>query len=229
MNDAVQALKTELGDKLHSCSLYGSAVRGNAITGVSDLNLLIVLNVSDSATHQAVARALADKPLIDPFVLAKSGLKRSVRAFASKFASIRRNQRVLYGTDPLADIVIEPQMERFLCEQAVRNLRLRLVYSFVTRTRHKSYDKFVTANTTALFVHFSEALRLEGVSLPNGFAERIPVMARDYKIDGQLLHELLALKAAPRRLSEDETVELHERLNPAMDTVLDWIESRWSA
>jgi hypothetical protein len=228
LNDALQALKTNLGEKLHSCSLYGSAVRGNAIPDVSDLNLLIVLNVSDAATHEAVARALADKPLIDPFVLAKSGLERSVRAFAAKFASIRRNHRVLHGPDPLAGIDIEPQMERFLCEQAVRNLRLRLVYSFVTRARHKSYDKFVAANTTAMFVHFSEALRLEGISLPTDFAARIPILEQEYNINGQLLRDLIAQKASRRRLSEEETVTLHESVSPVLDAVLAWIESRWS-
>ena len=229
LNEALESLKAELGDKLHSCCLYGSAVRGNAVPGVSDLNLLIVLNESDAAAHQAVARALAGRPLIDPFVLAKRGFERSVRAFASKFASIRRNHRVLHGPDPLAEIVVEPQMERFLCEQAVRNLRLRLVYSFVTRDRHKGYDKFVAANVTAMFVHFAEALRLEGIVLPADFAERIPVLEREYKISGEVLRELLALKADARRLSEAESVRLHERLSPLVDAVLDWIEARWMA
>jgi predicted nucleotidyltransferase len=229
LNQAVKALESELGSNLYSCCLYGSAVRGNAIKGVSDLNLLIVLNESNSAAHQAVARALADLPLIDPFVLAKRGFDRSVRAFASKFASIRRNHRVLSGADPLAEVKLDPQLERFLCEQAVRNLRLRLVYSFVTRKQHKSYDKFVSGSVTAMFVHFSEALRLDGVAIPTDFEARIPVLEREYKIDGQLLRDLLALKHAPRRFSDAEIIQLHERLFPLVDAVLGWIEERWAA
>ena len=228
LDQAVAALKTELGANLHACCLYGSAVRGNAVAGVSDLNLLIVLAESDGGAHQAVARALAGRPLIDPFVLAKRGFKRSVRAFAAKFASIRRNYRVLHGPDPLADIVIEPQVERFLCEQAVRNLRLRLVYSFVTRERHQGYGKFLASNVAALFVHVSEALRLEGVTLPADFADRIPVLEREYGIDGGILRELLALKAARRRLPDAELAQFHGRLSPLLDAVLAWIESRWT-
>src|SRR5882757_6395225 len=66
VDDAVHALRTELGDNLHSCCLYGSAVRGNAIEGVSDINLLVILNESTSGAHEAVARAIGGRGKIDP-------------------------------------------------------------------------------------------------------------------------------------------------------------------
>jgi hypothetical protein len=226
---AVDALKAELGANLYSCCLYGSAVRGNAIEGVSDVNLLVVLNESNSAAHQAVARVLGARPQVDPFVLAKRGFERSVRAFATKFASIRRNYRVLHGADPLAGLSFDPQQERFLCEQALRNLRLRLVYSFVTRSRHHGYDRFVARSVTTIFVQFSEALRLEGVSIPTDFEARIPILERELQIDGQLLRDLLELKRTAVRFNEAETIRWHERLFPMLDTVLRWIEKRWSA
>src|ERR1022692_4512097 len=46
LDQAVNALRTELGKNLYSCCVYGSAVRGNSIEGVSDINLLIILNQS---------------------------------------------------------------------------------------------------------------------------------------------------------------------------------------
>lgn len=225
---AVASLKTELGGNLYSCCLYGSAVRGNAIEGVSDLNLLIVLNESDSSAHQAIARSLAELPQIDPFVLAKRGFERSVKAFATKFASIRRHHRVLHGADPLAGFKVDAPVERFLCEQAVRNLRLRLVYSFITRSRHKNYDRFVVRHMTAMFVQFSEALRLQGVAVPAEFEARIPIWEREFKIEGQVLRDLLALKRAPRRFTDAEAVAWHERLFPVVDAAIQWIEERWA-
>jgi predicted nucleotidyltransferase len=226
---AVEALKTEVGANLHSCCLYGSAVRGNVIEGVSDLNLLVVLNASNSVVHQAVGKALDDFPEVDPFVLGRRGFERSVRAFATKFASIRRNYRVLYGDDPLATIKLDPKQERFLCEQALRNLRLRLAHFFITRQRQKSYDRYVIRNVTTIFVQSSEALRLEGIAIPTDFEERIPILEREFKIEGQALRDLLELKRAPRRLSEPETVQWHDRLFPMLDAVLRWIEERWPA
>ena len=227
LDDALAALKRELGGNLYSCCLYGSAVRGNEIEGVSDLNLLIVLNQSSSAAHQAVARALEGRPRIDVFILARRGFERSVRAFAPKFASIRRNYRVLHGADPLAEMPGDARMEKFLCEQALRNFRLRLVYSFVTRERHQAYDKFLVSHVSPVFVLFSEVLRLEGVSIPRTFEERIPVLEREFNIDGQVLRDLLALKKSPRRFAGDEAVAWHDRFFPLVDQALAWVENKW--
>ena len=227
LDQAVSALRSELGENLFSCCVYGSAVRGNAIEGVSDINLLLILNQSDSGAHQAVARAIGGLPQIDPFVLAMRGFERSVRAFAPKFASIKRNYRVMHGADPLATLSVEAELEKFLCEQAVRNLRLRLVYSFVTRAQHKAYDRFVMRHITSVFVQCSEVLRLSGVVIPAMFEGRIPVLEKEFKVDCQVLRDLLALKKKLARFSEVETVAWHERLFPVVDAVLVWIETHW--
>ena len=229
LDQAVNALRSELGDNLYSCCVYGSAVRGNAIEGVSDVNLLIILNQSTAAAHLAVSRAIGGQTQIDPFVHARRGFERSVRAFATKFASIRRNYRVLHGADPLVKLDVDAELEKFLCEQAIRNLRLRLVYSFITRQQNKAYDKFLVRNITGMFVQFSEALRLNGVILPAAFESRIPILEREYKIDGQVMRDLLVLKKSPRRFSDQEAVAWHERLFPVVDAVLAWIEVNWPA
>ena len=229
LDQAVDALRSELGDNLYSCCVYGSAVRGNAIEGVSDVNLLIILNQSTATAHLAVSRAIGGQTQIDPFVLARRGFERSVRAFATKFASIKRNYRVLHGADPLVQLDVDAELEKFLCEQAIRNLRLRLVYSFITRQQNKAYDKFLVRNITGMFVQFSEALRLNGVILPVAFESRIPILEREYKIDGQVMRDLLVLKKSPRRFSDQEAVAWHERLFPVVDAVLAWIEVNWPA
>ncbi|MDB6038075.1 MAG: hypothetical protein JWM99_1916 [Verrucomicrobiales bacterium] len=221
------SLRTELGDNLYSCCLYGSAVRGNIVEGVSDLNLLIVLNNSDCGAHQAVRRAISKDSQIDPFILSVRGLGRSVRCFATKFASIKRNYRVLFGADPLANLKIDPELEKFLCEQAVRNLRLRLVYAYVTRPEDKAYFRFVLRNVTALFVQFSEALRLSGVSIPSALEDRIPIFQNEFGVEGKFLADLLTLKRKPNAPSEIDADTWHQRLFPLVDTVLVWIETHW--
>lgn len=223
----LESLKAALGDQLYSCCVYGSVVRGNAVAGVSDLNVLILLRESTPATQEAVANAIGTFPEVDPFVLSQRGFARSVRAFAPKFASIRRNYRVLHGADPLADMEVDAELERFLCEQALRNFRLRLVYSYVTRQRHRSYDKFLLRNLAGLFVQISEVLRLNGLSVPAEVRERIPIFEREFKIDGQVLRDLLALKGSPKRLEPPEVEAWHQRLFPLVDQVVRWIENNW--
>ena len=225
---AVRSLTEELGQNLYSCCVYGSAVRGNFVQGVSDINLLILLERSEAAAHQSISRVMDAQPQIDPFILSRGGFERSARAFASKFANIKRNYRVLCGADPLAELRIDPMLERFLCEQALRNFRLRLVYAFVTRHRNKAFDKFIVKSVTPLFVQISEVMRLNGASVPKEFEARISLMEKEFKIQGAVLRDLLSLKQSPRALSEAEAITFHEKLFPVLDAVVAWIESKWA-
>lgn len=227
---AVEALRRELGDALYSCCLYGSSVRGDADEERSDLNLLIVLRTSDVDSQAAVARAIGGDPKIEPFVLGLPGFERSVRAFAAKFASIQRNYRVLHGADPLAAIVIAPELERFLCEQALRNLRLRLAHSFITRQQHQLYGRFLANSVTALFLRLSEVVRLSGGSYPKEVSDRIPVLAGFFDVEAATLTDLLALKAEkPKKMSDEEAVAWHRRAFEVVNTAMVWIESNWPA
>jgi hypothetical protein len=229
LDRVVGSLKEILGTNLHSCCLYGSAVRGDAIAGVSDINLLIVLGESTAEAHLAVRKVIASDREIDPFVLGRRGLERSVRAFAPKFLSIQRNYRVLYGTDPLAEVRVEPQLERFLCEQALRNLRLRLAFVFIKHAQNRDYSQFIARMATPLLLRFSEILRLDGKELPKELEARIPMLARDLGINEQLLRDLLAFKKQPKKLPDDEVIAWHERLFPAVDKAVTWMETKWPA
>jgi hypothetical protein len=224
----VAVLQERLKDNLYSCCFYGSWVRGNAIPGKSDINLLIVLNESTPAAHASLSQVFAGESRLDPFILGRSGFERSVRAFTAKFGSIRRNYRVLHGADVLAQVQVDNIMERFLCEQSLRNLRLRMVQAFVLRSPTRTYERYLERCVAPLFVGASDALRLNGVTLPPDFAARIPLMEAEFKIEGQVLRDLLKFKSAPGKLGGDETMRWHQRLFPVVDAVVRWIEGKWN-
>jgi hypothetical protein len=204
-------------------------VRGDAREDISDINLLIILRNSDVTTHAAVGRAIGANPRIDPFVLALNGFERSVRAFAAKFASIKRYYRVLHGADPLAAIDIVPELERFLCEQALRNLRLRLARAFIIRQQHCAYGQFLARAVTPLFLRLSEILRLRGMEPPAEFAARIDIIAQSFDLDRGALADLLEFKAHPYELGETEAFEWHTRTFAIVNTAVTWIEANWPA
>jgi predicted nucleotidyltransferase len=227
LDKTVQALRERLGTNLYSCCVYGSAVRGNFIEGVSDINLLIVLNLSDPAAHELVGRVIGGEERVDPFILGRAGFERSARAFASKFSSIKRNYEVLHGADPLASVTIDPSLERFLCEQALRNLRLRMVYAFVTRSRNKAYGRFLLRSVTPFFVQASEVLRLEGITVPKDLEGRVPLIEKQFNIDAEVLRDLLRLKQNPKGIEKDGEERWHGRVFPVLDAVVNWVESNW--
>lgn len=228
---ALDGLRQRLGTNLASCCVYGSAVRGNWIPGTSDLNLLIVLNDSTPSAHESIAGVVAENPGVDPFVLGREGLERSLRAFAGKFSSIRRNYRVLHGADPLAQFPMDPEVERFLCEQSLRNFRMRLTYAFVTRSPRKPYANHLAANAATLMVLLSQVVRLSSNPpvLPTDFEGRLPILEKWFGIDGSVLRDLQEFKRKPAPLDDAEVLRWHRRLFPLVDTAVKWIEAHWPA
>jgi hypothetical protein len=228
LDRVVAALTRTLGANLHSLVLYGSAVRGNLVPSVSDLNLLILLEESTPEAHAAIGDAIRGPVRIEPFILGRALLARSLQAFAMKFLSIRRNYRVLHGSDPLAALAVDESLARFLCEQAVRNLRLRCVRSFVVFNRdHERYGRFLSKVTPAVFTGLSEALRRTGVEVPPGYQERIPVFEKSFGVDASVLRRLLEFRSSDARIPSDVAPQVHPALFRLLDAAVRWMEAQW--
>jgi hypothetical protein len=228
LDRAAGALKKTLGENLHSLVLYGSAVRGNLLPKVSDLNLLILLEESTPEAHAAIAGAIRGQVRIEPFILGRALLARSLQAFAVKFLSIRRNYRVLHGADPFANLTIDESLARFLCEQQLRNVRLRCVRAFVVLGGDRPrYSGFLARMTSAIFTSLAEGLRRTGLEIPRDFEERIPLFEKSFGADASVLRTLIELKASARTLSDDETKQVHSRLFKLLDAAVRWMEGQW--
>lgn len=228
LDRVVTALTRTLGANLHSLVLYGSAVRGNLVPRVSDLNLLILLKESTPEAHAAIAEAIRGPVRIEPFILGLALLARSFQAFAIKFLSIRRNYRVLHGADPLAELSVDETLARFLCEQAVRNLRLRCVRSFVVFSRDRErYARFLSRITPAVFTGLSEALRRTGADVPRGYEERIPVFEKSFGADASVLRRLLEFRTSDARIPADVAPQVHPALFRLLDAAVRWMEAQW--
>ncbi|MBI3856113.1 MAG: nucleotidyltransferase domain-containing protein [Planctomycetes bacterium] len=228
LDRATGALKKTLGANLHSLVLYGSAVRGNLLEKVSDLNLLILLEQSTPEAHEAISEAIDDPVRIEPFILGRALLARSIQAFAVKFLSIQRNYRVLHGADPFATLKVDESLARFLCEQAVRNLRLRCVRAFVLFGPDRiHYSSFIARMTPAFFTDLAEGLRRVGIDVPRSYEERLPLFEKVFGVDASILLKLLELKASARLLSAAEVKEFHARLFKLLDAALRWMEAQW--
>jgi len=228
--DAVVASLTKtLGANLHSLVLYGSAVRGNLVPKVSDLNLLILLEESTPDAHAAIAEAIRGPIRIEPFILGRALLARSLQAFAIKFLSIQRNYRVLHGADPLAGLTVDETLARFLCEQAVRNLRLRSVRAFVVLGHDRArYSKFLSRIPSAVFTDLAEALRRVGTEIPRGYEERIPMFEKAFGADASVLRDLLKLRASGGTLSDEDARRAHDGLFRLLDAAVRWVEGQWA-
>lgn len=227
-SEVVGQLTARLAGNLYSCVLYGSSARGDATPGSSDINLLLVLEESTPAAHQAIADVLRQFPSVSPMVVERRGLLRTFRAFAPKFLSIRRAYRVLHGADCLADLAIDTNQERFLVEQGLRNQRMRCVHVFVTLRRNlHGYTRFALRQRTNAIVNISEMLRLSGISVPKDRGARLPVFERELSADVAVLHKLAEIKKDVRDLRAEEADSIHAGLHGLLGAAVAWLEERW--
>ena len=228
LDETIAALQHALGSNLSSVVLYGSAARGDFVPGVSDLNLLIVLNESNPSAHEALAGVVRSKPDVEPFAIGRPGLLRTARAFPAKFAAIRRTGRTVFGSDPLADIPRFPDLERFAAEQALRNVRLRLVYNFVKRGSDAArYTRFILDFIPALYSACNAVLELEGQAVPRTREAQASLYASLFSVDTGALLELAQLKRKPQPLTAVQVSATHARLFAIVMAALAWTERRW--
>jgi predicted nucleotidyltransferase len=228
VDQAAAALMEQLKENLHSLILYGSAVRGDLVTTTSDVNFLLVLQASTSASHRAIRAVVQRFPRLNPFIVELKGLPRAVRVFALKFLSIRRDYRLLHGADPLVDLQVPRDLELLLVEQELRNFRMRLVHSYVTSTGPTSrYGRFAVRNASRLIIVLSDVLRCANVTLPHALDERLPVVGREFTVDTHVLRRLLDWKRVQHELTPAESDETHHELVLLCGHVLTWMEQRW--
>lgn len=219
-----------LGENLYSCILYGSAVRGNVVPNVSDINILIVLNESTPDAHLAITDCIEGDVEIDPFIITRKGMERSFKVFAIKFRSIKRNYKVLCGADPVAEFSVPEETVRFLCEQAIRNLRLRSVHNYIrNRRKPQRFLNNLLNMHTAVFTDVTEILRLTGEEVPRDYHERIPVIQRYFNVDSTALKDLLSVKNNPSAWNTIDIDILHQHIFTFLHHIVLWMEQQWPA
>lgn len=226
----VKRLEAALGANLSSVVVYGSAARGDWDPASSDINLMIILEVSTPEAHEVLARELfRDGLKITPFVLGHRGLERSVRAFATKFISIRRSSVLLHGTDLLTTIPKDEALLRQLSEQALRNHRLRAVQAYMRSGGHgEGYARWLSDIAGRLISELSTAARLCGVTVEGPLASRLAALSDCFGIDRADLEALLAAKhQRPTLATPAEVTAWHGRLYRLLDTVLLRWEDKW--
>lgn len=225
----VSGLRERLGENLYSCILYGSAVRGSFVAGVSDLNLLIILNESTPAAHREISKILKRKVRIEPFVISRVGMERSFDAFAIKFCSIKRHYQVLHGEDPLSDLVIDEKILYFVTEQALRNLLLRTVHAYINLSHDRQrYLGYLVQIVPQVSTDIGTALRVRGIPVEKSGEDRIPLLTEHLGDSAQVLKDLLALKRKKVMLSEEELFQVHSKLFTLLDRTITWL-SEWKS
>jgi predicted nucleotidyltransferase len=130
LTELVSRLKEAAGKNLESVVLYGSAASGRYKPGTSDLNVLCTLVTMDVHELQLLAPVVQwwthEEKEPPPLFFLTEELHRSTDVFAIESLDLKRAHRVLFGSDPVADLVIPMNLHRVQVEHDLRTLLLRL-------------------------------------------------------------------------------------------------------
>ena len=186
LTELVGRLKEAAGKNLESVVLYGSAASGRYKPGTSDLNVLCTLVTMDVHELQLLAPVVQwwthEEKEPPPLFFLTEELQRSTDVFAIESLDLKRAHRVLFGRDPVAELVIPMNLHRVQVEHDLRTLLLRLRQHVLLAGKNEmdytAVLKKTISRTSTLLRH---TLLAFGEEPP---AEPLPLFARVAELTG---------------------------------------------
>src|SRR5580704_1421996 len=129
LQELVDRLKHAQRERLLSVILYGSAAAGEHNEHFSDLNVLCVLtrvSPAELADAEPIFKWWRAQGHPSPLLLSEEELRTSTDCFPIEFHDMQERRRVLFGPDPIKDLVIEKVFYRAQVEMELRTKLLRL-------------------------------------------------------------------------------------------------------
>ena len=223
----LQTVKDVFGTNLLSVMAYGSYAGGDFVPGVSDVNLLIVLEKPDTQQIRLLGkrtRTPMKKLRITPLIMTRTEFINSADVFPMEYLDISEKNRVLFGTDETEALSISKNNLRHEIEERLRgniNSIRQMIIAAGARTRIEAGAlKGFFGPLKALF---TALLRLKGKKeTPREGTELVKSVADEFGIDTSALERLLELRGGkkhdPARLAVDVLATL-EDLARIIDTM----------
>lgn len=214
-------LAKALGERLRSVVLHGSVARGEAVKGMSDVNLLVLVDSVDAGLLRKLApdaREWLEKERALPLLLTWDEWLAATDAFAIETSDMLEAREVLVGEDPLTGVVVNPGELRL---QAERELRGKLVHlregTLVSADRPRELGGLLLMALPSVATYLRAALRLAGQPVPAATPAVLRQGARLVGVPAEPLERLWEQRA--RREVPEPDVE-----DPLVSSVHDVLE-----
>jgi predicted nucleotidyltransferase len=172
----VTELETAIGASLKAAALFGSAARGEWVHGLSDVNVLLMIEDIDGALLEKAAPATqrAAKNGLAPLPIEAQAWRRAADVFAIEIADMKDSLLTLRGNDPTVGLVADPVTMRLQAERELRAKLLNLQGALLLAAGEKPRVGEVLVRSLPSFTtYLRTALRLVEQEVPTGSAEVI--------------------------------------------------------
>lgn len=205
--DVSEQLRTLFGARLVAVALYGSAAGADYVTGVSDLNLVVVLEDLDYHDLRALrpyVRRWHKQRVATPLLLDRRFLSRAVDVFPMELHDIQAQHRMLFGDDVFAVLAISDAHLRFQCEHEARGklLRLRALYVESGTSRRRLQALMLDSLKTFLII-MRNLIRVRSGHAPAGYEEVVEAFSRQFHVRFPVMLRLLHGKRSPQQWTGD--------------------------
>jgi len=189
---------TALGDTLESVFLFGESVTHEYKPGISQINTGMVLSsISVAALNQMIAiqNSWYKKGVTTPILLTEKDMYTSVDTNPIRFLTMKSSYRILYGTDVLANLVIDNTYLRLDCEKELRRIHRNLVEQYLSaRANAKKLSQTVLTQFNALTPIFKALLVLSDKAVPTITSEVIGNVEVLYDLGASVLTDIFTAK-----------------------------------
>lgn len=156
----------ELGPSLLCLGLYGSAAGSDYFPPHSDVNIVIVVPTVTIDVLDGLAPVVTrweKHRFATPLLVEREFLDRARDAFPIELDDIRRQHRLLAGTDLLTGLRVDGEAVRRQCEKEARAklLRLRALY-LATAGAPTALERLMLDSLKSILIFLRHLLRLQG-------------------------------------------------------------------
>lgn len=168
-DEFVSALQRDVGGRVTAAALFGSAARGEWIEGISDVNVLVLVDDIDAALLGRAAPAARTSMAkgVQPLIMELDEWRRAGDVFTIELADMADAHVALHGEDPAAHLAIDKAVMRL---QAERELRAKLLHlhsgMLVAADDAKRLGQLFVHALPSFLTYMRAALRLAARSVP---------------------------------------------------------------
>jgi hypothetical protein len=221
-------LRGVAGSRLQATALFGSAARGEWIGGISDINVIVLLDALDAALLASVAPVVrtALGQGITPLVMESAEWRRAADVFTIELADMKDACVPLFGDNPSDRATVQPAILRL---QAERELRAKLLHlhsgMIVAADDGERLGQLFVHALPSFATYLRTALRLAGQPVPQDTRAVVEQGCALVGADNTPLLTVLDARSAGGRLNTTLTDPLADNFNTAATTLANYIDA----
>ena len=228
INSLIDDLKNIFKERLVSVILYGSYVSGDYHKGISDINLIVILDklqAKDLKIAYPAIKKWKKANNIAPLFMDRDEWPTSCDIYAIEYSDIKERHKLLYGEDLVSSLSVKKDYLRLQSESEVKNLLIKLRQAYLTNSDNiKVIDNVIKKSSTSFIAVFRAVLRILDEKIPSSHREVIDLFASKVNINKDVFIEILELREKNKEIPKDKIENMVQKLIDSLYQILIYVD-----